>query len=234
MRGLRVRTLALVITALLTGSVVHADTIAVTGGGLDISGPASGLQHSGTLEISGDRAFTLTAFVSSADGVYGPIVCADGCRPGDPLSIRGVWLGTSLQDATVTLDGITYTNVTSTSSLTGAGVEFTGMTRLPSTFAPSAVLSAPFTFTGSFFDGTTPYSLFGRGTATIFLETFELPQEFGTSWGVSRVQYAFSSDPGAPIPEPSTLLLIGGGLGTLILRARRRARPESRRQAAEG
>jgi hypothetical protein len=62
------------------------------------------------------------------------------------------------------------------------------------------------------------HTLFGGGTATIFLDE---DRGFGVpSWRVTRIT-AEVSDAAAPIPEPATLLLMGPGLGWVAIRRRR-------------
>jgi hypothetical protein len=63
---------------------------------------------------------------------------------------------------------------------------------------------APFVFTGTLsLHGDMFFRLFGRGTGTVELR----PNPFGTPvWEFARARYEF-----APVPEPTTLLLVSSG-----------------------
>lgn len=88
---------------------------------------------------------------------------------------------------------------------------------------------APFTFTGmvNAFDGTTGAPLFerrfyGQGQTTFYY----YPADY---WAAHPERGAFGDFfvyvyDVEPVPEPATMLLLGGGLGLLTLRHRRRAR----------
>lgn len=191
-------------------STSSADTLTITGGSLDISGSPTSFAHVGTLELSGERGFTFSAVVNGAFGRYEPgDDCHLGCAPGSTLNLLALWIGGDVHLPIATPEGITYTDLNSASARSGVGVEFTGTATLPDRLTPSAVITAPFTFGGSFVVGDGPpslhgrYDLFGLGTATIFLSSVS-PAVTQPGWGVSRVRYEF-----APIPEPATLLLIG-------------------------
>jgi hypothetical protein len=205
-------------------STSSADTLTITGGFLDISGSPTSFAHVGTLELSGERGFTLSAVVNGAFGRYEPgDNCHMGCAAGSTLDLLASWTGGDVGRPRATLEGVTYTDLNRADSRSGVSVEFTGTATLPNVLSPSAVVSAPFTFSGVFGVGDGPpslqgrYDLFGIGTATIFLSSV-LPGVPQPGWGVTRVRYEF-----APIPEPATLLLLGAGVGGMVLRRVRRA-----------
>jgi hypothetical protein len=120
---------------------------------------------------------------------------------------------------TATLDGVTYSRVGGLDSSAGASLRLTTTVTLPSLVNPPSAATAPFMLDllfGVF--GQESHSLFGSGTATIFLDEdkgFGIP-----SWRVTGVRAELSSAP-APVPEPATLLLAGAGLAWMAQRRRR-------------
>lgn len=222
MRYLRIALLSTLVAVLAGASApVTADPLPITGGSLDIAGQPTSAGHVGFVDISGDRGFTLFAVVDGAFGIYLPGTTCNsvGCEPGRTIDLRASWTGGDLRDTRATLDGVTYTDIGGTGSTSSASVDFTGTATLPDALAPSAVISAPFNFTGLFAHDSSREDLFGRGTATIFLESIAIPN-LAPGWGVSRIRYQLSSMPGEPIPEPATLLLLGAGLGGGLLARR--------------
>jgi hypothetical protein len=76
--------------------------------------------------------------------------------------------------------------------------------------SPTAVLTAPFVFSGSFTipdpeDASIPgHTLTGAGTAIISLREWD-----SAFWNVDAVRYEFAAP--QPVPEPGTMLLVGFG-----------------------
>jgi hypothetical protein len=99
-------------------------------------------------------------------------------------------------------------------------LNFTGETLLPQVVEPSAVVSAPFSVSGTLFYPFVPQqprrsvSVSGGGIATAFLAP-ALGEP--SRWRVTRFEYQFGSD-AAPVPEPSTMLLVGAGALALARR----------------
>jgi hypothetical protein len=186
----------------------QADLITITGGALDISGL---IQHSGPLTLSSDR---LTASLTATTlGAYSPCF---GCAAGQVIDIGGQWLSPDVVGS-VTLDGTSYSGFTSSSS-NALLVQFLGTATFPALWTPQpVVLVQPFTFHGlfSFEPGPGQFSqvnLAGGGVSTL---TF-LPDVERSRWVFSRGVYEFT-----PVPEPSTLTLIGlGAIGLLRRRFR--------------
>jgi hypothetical protein len=202
-----------------------AEPIQITGGSLELSGP-SGPNRSvsslaGPVSLVGlTRGFTLTAYVSTHEGIFQPWAqCqfAPVCIPGAAIDLRAYWVGLGVV-ATVTLDGLTFLNVGSLSSDDSAVIEFIGSRLAPDFGTGTASLVVPFQFEGRFTralgGGAT---LLGQGMATLFLAQSWGPTESApAAWRVVGARYAFS-----PTPEPGTLVLTASGIAAVLLRRRR-------------
>ena len=147
----------------------------------------------------------------------------------------GADLRTFAITGTATLDGDTYhpINTISSSNVAHLYLHLIGTTVLPPVNGSSLVIHAPFIVApdSSFTYDVTPGSnteaperatvaLRGRGTATVsFLANPSVPV-----WEFNQMRYEF-----VPTPEPTTLVLVGGGLAATLLRARtlRRNSPTS-------
>jgi hypothetical protein len=136
--------------------------------------------------------------------------------------VNAAWFGGS--SGTASFDGQTF-SLGQQGEQTGAmNAFFEGIMLLPAfTGEQFGSAAGPFTFSGALFPpfGTglpTDIPLQGRGIATA---TFEWPNpDIPNSWIFRSIQYEFES--AAPVPEPTSLLFIGSGLGGLALRRWRR------------
>jgi hypothetical protein len=190
-----------------------AEPIHITGGSLDMTAPA------GDFAITGERGFSYVARAFVQNGVWAPyssgcyFLCAEG-----PVSLAAVWSGHDFS-GTATLDGRTYTNVGSLSGITSMFAQFSGTVDVPAPGASPLTVVTPFTFSGFFHHGPTE-QLFGSGWATVMLTPTSW--EGRPLWAMERVRYDFSPD---PIPEPATVLLVGGAVAALGARRWRSRRP---------
>ena len=120
MKRVAVALVSLIVVS-VTPRPAGADQILVTGGSLQMG------SSTGTVSIQGDRGFTLAATVGVSDSFFAPwSQCLLPCAPGTNVSLDATFVGSSLHGATVTLDGLTYTNVGSAASSDSAALFFTG------------------------------------------------------------------------------------------------------------
>jgi hypothetical protein len=120
----------------------------------------------------------------------------------------------------------TYPNFGSAASNVFVSLELDGMTTLPDVRGSSIVITKPFSVgQHSFFESPDTGSVPFRGGGVVTLTLLANPSF--PVWEFSQLRYDFQTP--APVPEPATLVLVGGGLvGLLRVRKRRTALPDSR------
>jgi hypothetical protein len=187
-----------------------ADPIVITGGFLT----SVGFGNFGTFDLSG-AGFSLVG--STDQGNVEPALCFP-CEAGSVVPMSTLLPGRLQLSAPAVIDGIPF----------GGTVDATFQFTSPSIVVPSApanfTVRQAFTFSGSLagsVEDTTVITrlLLGQGTLTAnFLLNPNILDV--TAFEFADITYEFEE--AAPIPEPMTLLLVGGGIGALAVRRRRR------------
>ena len=211
------RVLGTVTIALATAIPARAETILLTSGALDwVKGsPVS-------VTMSGD-GFSFTGQSSPSSGIFTPFEqCAfPFCAGGTSLNLSTRFTGGSI-GGTATYDGTTYSPVGSLTASASLDARWDGGLTIPAEFT-GGVLTAPFQFAGEFYydppnTSSSVLDLLGSGRATV---SFAPSLFFPGTFNVTAVRYEF--DGASPVPEPTSMLLIGTGLtGVAALRRRRR------------
>ena len=213
---------ALLVGTLAVPASARAETITITTGtlagepsGARIHLEGSGLVLDGSGDVTGGR-WDLGEFCRGTP---------DTCGPGSTASLLARWADSDFQGA-ATLDGRSFPVGMQTSTQGSALVEFSGSVRLPVfTGVERITVTAPFAFSGSVLtpidEATGMHAtvfLIGRGTATV---NMIWNTTAGGAWQFESALYQFSASD--PVPEPTTMLLVGSGIAALAVRRRRRS-----------
>lgn len=220
----RVLALALALVS-ATSAVARAESFVIQAGsmGFDTGDPAGFVFTGEGLEISG-----LFQRIASS----GAFTCAPApCVPGTLVSLGTVFGGPSvdfnLGQGVATIDGVQYGSQTGPPGegflfLTGTFTFDAPELPIPDTGADFVTLTAPFLFSGNVIGSNeqpVALPLFDLDLSGIGIARMRLDRINGT-YNFTALQYEFE-----PIPEPATLILVGGGLAGLVAgRKRLRAR----------
>ena len=209
------RAIALVLAALATALPARAETIVINSGFLEWIRPAGVT----TIQLAGD-GFTFSGI--GRIGIFEPLdACGvPECVPGASVDLHAYWIGLDLP-GTATYRGTTYTSVGSANSTAGLGARWTGSLLIPADF-DGGQLTAPFQFAGDFFypGPASPVNLVGAGQTTLNFTPFP---NFPGAFRLDAIRYEFDA---APVPEPTSMLLISTGLAGLAAWRRRRQRKD--------
>jgi hypothetical protein len=197
----------LLCTAIVFAKAAGAEPIRITAGSAEVTG--TGASVSTPIHLVGERGFTLR---SLATGFPSELVCFDQCVPGATVPLNMRWGGFDLP-AVVTLDGVTYHDVGSISVQADATIAFLASATLPPFSGDTSTVVVPFRFSGTFSypvsGGLSSVDLVGAGTVT---STFRRVTGVGDSDFYVQQLSTYRFDAASPVPEPGTMLLVGGGL----------------------
>jgi hypothetical protein len=214
-----IRTILGVVALTLTVTMpARAETILLTSGAFNWaigSGAATVTMSGGDFNFSG-AASTFTGRFTPRMQCMVP-----ECRAGSTVDLFARFSGADI-GGTATYNGVTYSPVGSAAANASLDTRWSGSLQIPLTFT-GGILTAPFTFTGEFYHSETPITfstldLLGVGTATL---NFAPSLPFPGAFNLTAVRYEF--DGAAPVPEPTSMLLIGSGLAGLAALRRRRS-----------
>jgi len=204
-----------------TAPRASAEPIRITGGTFDVVGIAV----SGAIAIVGTRGFSLVSKVTTLEGRVDPFTDCIPCSPGVSTISIGAFQGGTSFFGPVTLDGVTYHVGDGVDDPEHLNFEIFGTALVPSSDSLPTSVTAPFTLEGTFFPSLSHAGvpIEGRGLATLF---FIPDASMPINPNIARIRYDFTDQ--TPVPEPSTLTMVAGGLLAVVRAARKRREKHSK------
>ena len=204
---------------LLFAPEARADGVVITSGSINFQG-----RSGGTFSLAGEGLFVRGGLN------WAPTVCAP-CTAGQMISISHVQLGLDIRGGSAIVDGVAYDHLYYESYMQ----LHSDFLFVPDDSSSLITLTVPFTFNAPMLGCTqstvtncqSPVfstMLSGQGLATLQLTSY-LDNLGNRLYDFRSISYNFG--PGAPVPEPATLLLLGTGLAGMAARLRRRRSSKS-------
>ena len=181
-----------------------------------------GIVQAGSMDIRGTQGFSLTGITDNASTAFWTCSVPE-CVGGTPLDLFVQLAGSTLVNASATLNGVTYPDVSSIDAPAYTSSFLRGSAVAPPVGGGPTTITAPFTFDGGFYLAGTGLlrELTGAGTATLSLRPYGVAG-LPPSWYIEGIRYEFADS--APVPEPATLTLTATALAVAYLARRRRSR----------
>src|SRR5262245_52200012 len=174
-----------------------------------------------SIQFSATEDFSFTGLITPfANFGPGSQCWSFACAPGTTIQLGGIASGSDVL-GTVTIGGETFRSGGGIGDSGSLHLVFDANGVLPAVVEPTALLSAPFSLSGQwgfpFIPAQQPRPVLnftGSGIVSASLAASVAPPG---GWRVTTLEHRFGSDL-APIPEPSTLLLLATGLAALARR----------------